>query len=408
MRRRPSRSPSEPPTSRSAARRSAYASTTHWTSATVAPSSRCSAGRATLTTVPSMKARLEPSTVVASTHGRAASAHGGEGRAARTTPSSHGCLKISASPGEARANVDLRHQRPVHGAAVGDLEEPRSLLVRQRSGELDVALDPVDHPLAGLAFRAVGGVDPRMSQPDRDALERPALASRVECDRHRGAGAQARKQEVVGVGPRVGPAHGGRLVGRQTVRADDDFLREPRGASAHDDLARTRAVDPITGAFAHWIPPRGHAAVRRDSRKSGCASSISARGRPASLSPDRSTAPCSVTTHCTWWRGVVTRVPSLNAATMVDTRVPPTFAVDLRQRKLRPSGAAAAPLTKDSWPPVPEYCRPPIESAATCPARSIDSAPLMLVRRGSCCSTDDSFTSVTGRMRTDGLPSSQR
>src|SRR5438094_6756678 len=43
-------------------------------------------------------------------------------------------------------------------------------------------------------------------------------------------------------------------------RSDDDFLREPRGASAHDDLARTRAVDPITGSFAHWIPPRGHAA----------------------------------------------------------------------------------------------------------------------------------------------------
>src|SRR5207247_11158083 len=125
-----------PPTARTAGRRSAYASTTHWTSAPVAPSSRCSAGRATLPTVPSMKARLEPSTVVASTHGRAASAHGGEGRAARTTPSSHGCLKISRSPDEARANVDLRHERPVHRAPARNLEEPRSLLVRQRSGEL--------------------------------------------------------------------------------------------------------------------------------------------------------------------------------------------------------------------------------------------------------------------------------
>src|SRR5262245_10825916 len=143
MRRRPRRSPKEPPTSRSAERRSAYASTTHWTSATVAPRSRCSAGRATLTTVPSMKARLEPRTVVASTHGRAASAHGGEGRAARTTPSSHGGLKISASPGEARADVDLRAESAVHRAPAGDLEETHALLVRQRAGELDVPLDPV-------------------------------------------------------------------------------------------------------------------------------------------------------------------------------------------------------------------------------------------------------------------------
>src|SRR5207247_9225362 len=128
--------PGEPPTSRSAAGRDAYAATTRGTSATVAPGSRCSAGRARLTPVPSTKARLEPSTVVASTHGRAASAHGGEGRAARTTPSSHGGLKISRSPDEARANVDLRHERPVHRAPARNLEEPRSLLVRQRSGEL--------------------------------------------------------------------------------------------------------------------------------------------------------------------------------------------------------------------------------------------------------------------------------
>src|SRR5438552_8797182 len=66
---------------------------------------------------------------------------------------------------------------------------------------------------------------------------------------------------------------------------------------------------------------------------------------------------------------------------VVDTRVPPTLAVDLRQRKLRPSGAATAPLTNDSWPPAPEYCRPPIASTATWPARSIDSAPLTLAPR---------------------------
>src|SRR5436309_9146972 len=44
-----------------------------------------------------MKARLDPRIVVASTHGRAASAHGREAGAARTTPSSHGCLPITGS-----------------------------------------------------------------------------------------------------------------------------------------------------------------------------------------------------------------------------------------------------------------------------------------------------------------------
>ena len=88
--------------------------------------------------------------------------------------------------------------------------------------------------------------------------------------------------------------------------------------------------------------------ARSPSRKSGCASSMSAGGRSLSVSTDRSTAPCSVTTHWTWWRGVVTRVSRPKWDTMVEMRRPPTVAVDLRQRKLRPSGAALAPLTKDS------------------------------------------------------------
>ena len=77
-----------------------------------------------------------------------------------------------------------------------------------------------------------------------------------------------------------------------------------------------------------------------------------------------------------------------------------TVAVERRQRKLRPSGASPAPLTNDSWPPVPEYWRPAIASAATWPARSIASAPLMLVSRGRRASTAGPLTSVTGSMRT--------
>src|SRR5579885_803318 len=89
--RRPNRSPSEPPTRMSAERKSAYASTTHWTSAADAWNSLCNAGRAMFTTEPSIKAMLEPRIVATSTHtplGRA----GRQGGAERIISSSHGAL----------------------------------------------------------------------------------------------------------------------------------------------------------------------------------------------------------------------------------------------------------------------------------------------------------------------------
>jgi hypothetical protein len=67
-RRRPYKSPAAPPSRISAARKSAYDSTTHCASATVAFSARWILGKATLTTVPSIKARLEPRMVAVRTH----------------------------------------------------------------------------------------------------------------------------------------------------------------------------------------------------------------------------------------------------------------------------------------------------------------------------------------------------
>jgi hypothetical protein len=54
------------------------------------------AGRATLTTVPSMKAMLDPRMVAARIHGSARGAHGTATAIPKTTPSSHGGLKIFA------------------------------------------------------------------------------------------------------------------------------------------------------------------------------------------------------------------------------------------------------------------------------------------------------------------------
>ena len=67
---RPKRSPSAPPTSNNAARNSAYASMIHCASAPLASRLRWIAGSATLTTVPSMKAMLEPSTALTSVQRR--------------------------------------------------------------------------------------------------------------------------------------------------------------------------------------------------------------------------------------------------------------------------------------------------------------------------------------------------
>src|SRR3954447_8736702 len=64
----PYMSPSEPPVRSSAARKRAYDSTTHCTSVMPTPNDDWIAGKATLTTVPSIKAMLEPRMVAARIH----------------------------------------------------------------------------------------------------------------------------------------------------------------------------------------------------------------------------------------------------------------------------------------------------------------------------------------------------
>src|SRR5262249_16798080 len=88
-------------------------------------------------------------------------------------PSSPACATAPASPpsgcsagreGALRrrlggADVDLRVQRAVHRAFVGDLKEPLALVVAERAVERDGAVDAVDLAFFGLAVGTVGGVD---------------------------------------------------------------------------------------------------------------------------------------------------------------------------------------------------------------------------------------------------------
>src|SRR6266699_3373841 len=90
--RRPNKSPKEPPTRIKAPKNNPYDSTTHCTPTTVAWRIAWSVGRATLTTVLSIKAMLEPRIVAARTQRPDCALQGTTAFTDRTTASSHGGL----------------------------------------------------------------------------------------------------------------------------------------------------------------------------------------------------------------------------------------------------------------------------------------------------------------------------
>src|ERR1017187_8263617 len=114
----------------------------------------------------------------------------------------------------------------------------------------------------------------------------------------------------------------------------------------------------------------GRAGPRRSwARKSGWAIEIRSSARSRRLLPCRLTAPYSVAIQWTCPRVVTTPAPGVSCPTMREMR--PPAAVDGRVMMALPPCERAAPRTKSIWPPIPEYMRWPIESAQTCPVRSI-------------------------------------
>src|SRR5262249_26869687 len=102
------------------------------------------------------------------------------------------CTKVTSERSggwrQARADVELRRQRPVHRASIRHLQEPRALLFVQRAADGYFPLDAIKHAFLGLALGAVDGVDLRVFELDRNTLERPLLASRIQRERHRRSG----------------------------------------------------------------------------------------------------------------------------------------------------------------------------------------------------------------------------
>ena len=133
---------------------------------------------------------------------------------------------------EARHQAHLVGQRPVDGAPVGDLGAGASSGRRREPlHQRDLALQLVDAPLFGLAFRAVDRVDLLVADPDDDALQRPA-ALRVHPERHGRAGAQRCPKQVVR-GPRSVPTSTGSSETR-LWRPDLDLLGKPGSAGDGD------------------------------------------------------------------------------------------------------------------------------------------------------------------------------
>src|SRR5260370_41513268 len=122
IRRRPNRSPSEPPTRINAAKNSPYNSTTHCISTTVAWKVAWIAGRATFTTVLSMKAMLEPRIVATSIHILALAAHGTPAPAVRIPTSSQDVLMKSMDDRKSELGSQAQHDPNVKCLRTGDRE----------------------------------------------------------------------------------------------------------------------------------------------------------------------------------------------------------------------------------------------------------------------------------------------
>src|SRR5260370_523267 len=85
--------------------------------------------------------------------------------------------------------VRLRHSK-IHAADCADCETKEGMLDHIES---DLEFDVVKHSFFGFAIGAVGCVNLTVAQPNRDCFERPALASRIQRNRHRSSSAQGSK-----------------------------------------------------------------------------------------------------------------------------------------------------------------------------------------------------------------------
>ena len=83
-------------------------------------------------------------------------------------------------------------------ALVCNLKKFGTLFIRQRPTKMNVAFDSIEHSFFGFAFGAIGGVDFRVPQMNRNFLERPSFAASIHPYGHRSTCTQSGEQQIVG------------------------------------------------------------------------------------------------------------------------------------------------------------------------------------------------------------------
>ena len=172
------------------------------------------------------------------------------------------------------------------------------------------------------------------------------------------------------------PLAGGYQRGRQ--KSDPEIRRaNQRCARTRPEKSKATAAVrvPPRGQSTHWLRARSHARSESASRCWGAAMAIMRRARSLSAHPRNSATPHSVTMASTSARGVVT------VSTMATMRLPPFGSVAGSAMIARPPGAALAPRTKSSWPPMAPTAMPFSVSALTLPSRPTSSAELIATSR---------------------------
>lgn len=85
------------------------------------------------------------------------------------------------SIGKPRRDRDLRVERAVHGAPVGDLQQALALCGVERAGDLDRPVDAVDSAITGFAFGSIGCVNFPSRVSPTITSSRSAMASGAVC-----------------------------------------------------------------------------------------------------------------------------------------------------------------------------------------------------------------------------------